>query len=254
MSKYEIFSDYTTLNKKDASDFMANISKLADEAFKNSDNKTRLLGNLVILEQYFNTLKDGLNKNDEKPSSITYKSIDMLWDYLYGKIKPSDFEDFANNLYACVLEYMVGEDLTDEQSEFYENNFPNDNISSIEWQIIGWISYLLLELTAIHGGKINFDEFKSCDFIDFVSLDEILNILSDACIDFAKVECKSNMAKDVIKAFEDVCVTPLFQSIIIKIQKSLKEALDAKLEDYQNLRNKQCSILPQEFAADFLEF
>ena len=101
---------------------------------------------------------------------------------------------------------------------------------------------------------INFDEFKSCDFIDFISLDEILNILSDACIDFAKVECKSNMAKDVIKAFEDVCVTPLFQSIIIKIQKSLKEALDAKPEDYQNLRNKQCSILPQEFAADFLEF
>ena len=94
---------------------------------------------------------------------------------------------------------MVGEDLTDEQSEFYENNFPNDNISSIEWQIIGWISYLLLELTAIHGGKINFDEFKSCDFIDFVSL-------------------------------------------------------DAKPKDYQNLRNKQCSILPQEFAVDFLEF
>ena len=79
----------------------------------NSDNKTRLLGNLVILEQYFNTLKDGLNKNDEKPSSITYKSIDMLWDYLYWKIKISDFEEFANNLYACVLEYMVGEDLTD---------------------------------------------------------------------------------------------------------------------------------------------
>lgn len=49
----------------------------------NSDNKTRLLGNLVILEQYFNTLKDGLNENDEKPSFITYKSTDMLWDYLY---------------------------------------------------------------------------------------------------------------------------------------------------------------------------
>ncbi len=254
MSKYEIFSDYIALNKKDASDFVANISKLVDEAFKNSDNKTRLLGNLLILEQYFNTLKDGLNENDEKPSSITYKSIDILWDYLYGKIKISDFEDFANNLYACVLEYMVGEELTDEQSEFYKNNFPNDNISSMEWQIISWISYLLLELTAINGGKINFDEFKECDFIDFASLDEILNILSDVCIDFAEVECKSNMAKDVIKAFEDVCITPLFQSIIYKIQKSLKDALNAKPEDYENLRNQQTSILPQEFAADFLEF
>lgn len=254
MSKYEMFSDYTLLNKKDAYDFVTNISKLADEAFKNSDNKARLLGNLLILEQYFNTLKDGLNENDEKPTPITYKSVDMLWNYLYGKVKAFDFDDFANNLYACVLEYMVGEELTDEQSEFYENNFPNDSISSMEWQIIGWISYLLLELTAIHGGKINFDEFKACDFIDFVSLDEILNILSDACIDFAEVECKSNMAKDVIKAFEDVCITPLFQSIIHKIQRSLKDALNTKPEDYENLRNQQTSILPQEFAADFLEF
>ena len=57
---------------------------------------------------------------------------------------------------------------------------------------------------------MNFYEYRDCRFLDFVSLDEILNILGDACIDFADVECKSNTAKYVIQVFEDVCITPLF--------------------------------------------
>ena len=107
MSKYEIFSDYTTLNKKDTSDFMANISKLADEAFKNSDNKTRLLGNLVILEQYFNTLRDGLNKLGfnilaENPANCTtavytneidaYKIVQLMREKYSIEIAPSGGE------------------------------------------------------------------------------------------------------------------------------------------------------------------
>ena len=92
---------------------------------------------------------------------MMYEVIDMLWDYLYGKIKPSDFEVFANNVYACVLEYMVGEELTDEQSEFYKNNFPEGDINSLHWEILAWASYLLLELTAIHGGRMNLTSLNS---------------------------------------------------------------------------------------------
>ena len=92
---------------------------------------------------------------------MMYEDIDMLWDYLYGKIKPSDFEGFANNVYACVLEYMVGEELTDEQSEFYKNNFPEGDINSLHWEILAWASYLLLELTAIHGGRMNLTSLNS---------------------------------------------------------------------------------------------
>lgn len=51
---------------------MSNCSKLADEAFKNSSNQTRLLGNLLVLEQYMHTLEQGLQENGEEPLPITY--------------------------------------------------------------------------------------------------------------------------------------------------------------------------------------
>ena len=60
----------------------------------------------------------------------------MLWDYLKEDIKPSEFEDFANNTYACVLEYMVGEELTEEQLEFYKNNFSDNDINAVKWTIL----------------------------------------------------------------------------------------------------------------------
>lgn len=256
MSKCTFFSDFSALNRKDAGSWVADCSKLADEALKNSSNKTRLLGNLLVLEQYFHTLELGLRQNNEKPLAVAYRAVSMLWDYLYGEIKPSDFEDFANNLYACVLEYMVGEELTDEQSDFYNKNFPDETVNSLQWEILSWASYLLLELTAIHGGRLDFDEFEEYDFIDFVQIDEMLNGLSDACIDFVGVSCPSCMAKDVLKAIEEVYQTPLFQSVVCKVQKSLKDALAAKREDYGSLKNeyRQCSILPEELAADYLKY
>lgn len=256
MTAYKLFADFTSLNRKKAGDWVANCSTLADEAFRNSSNKTRLLDNLLVLEQYFNTLKQGIKENSAEVEPIVYKAMDMIWDYLYGKVKVFDFEDFANNLYACVLEYMVGEELTEEQYKFYQNNFSDDDINSLHWSILSWVSYLFLELLAIHGGRLDFDEFEECDFIDFVQIDEMLNGLNDACIDFAGVECPSSMAKDVIKAMEDVYETPLFQSIVLKIQKGLKDALHAKPENYEKLREEysQYSILPKEFAADFLNY
>ncbi|MCI7657666.1 hypothetical protein [Anaerotignum sp.] len=255
MIEYRLFADFTSLSRKNAGDWVANCSSLADEVFRNSSNQTRLLGNLLVLEQYFHTLKQGLKERGEEPGEITYQALDMLWDYLYGKIKPVDFEDFANKVYACVLDYMVGEELTEGQAAFYKNHFADDNIKSLNWEILAWASYLLLELTAIHGGQLDFDEFEGCDFVDFIQIDEMLNVLNDVCIEFAGVECPSSKAKDVIKAMEDVYETPLFQSIVLKIQKGLKDALHARPEAYERLREEysQYGILPEEFAADFLD-
>lgn len=256
MAEYKLFADFTALNRKNAGDFVANFSILANEAFKNSSTKTRILGNLLVLEQYFNTIKQGLEEIQDAPHPIVYKAVDILWDYLYGKTDISEFEDFANNLYACVLEYMVGEELTKEQAEFYKNNFSENDINSHNWSILSWASYLLLELSAINGGRVDFSEFEECDFIDFAQIDEMLNLLNDACIEFADIDCPSNMAKDVIKAMEDVYETPLFQSIMVKIQKALKDALNAETKDYKNLREEySClTILEQEFAADFMNY
>ena len=75
-----------------------------------------------------------------------------------------------------------------------------DDISSLQWAILSWASYLFLELIAINGGRLDYDEFEECYFVDFAQIDEMLNVLNDACIEFAGIDCPSNMAKDVMKA------------------------------------------------------
>ena len=84
----------------------------------------------------------------------------------------------------------------------------------------------------------------------------MLNALNDACIEFADVDCPSSMAKDVIKAMEEVYITPLFQSIIWKVQKGLQDAIHVKPEDYKKLKEeyRKASILPEKLAVAFLEF
>ena len=72
MAAHRLFCDFASLNRKDAGDGVSNCSKLADEAFKNSSNQTRLLGNLLVLEQYMHTLEQGLQENGEEPLPITY--------------------------------------------------------------------------------------------------------------------------------------------------------------------------------------
>lgn len=256
MKDYTFFTDYTTLSKAQSDDWVGDCSRLADEAFQESSNETCLLGNLLVLEQYFHTLCQGMAAEEQEPEAVVQEAIDLLWDYLYGKKEISDFEDFANHLYACVLEYMVGEELTEEQCAFAKEHFQGDDDTTLQWSVLGWASMLLLELVAIHHGRLDFEEFASCDKIDFVEIDEMLNGLSDACLEFTDVECKSNRAKDVIPAFQEVYVTPLFQSIVCKVQKSLKDAIEAKKEDYEALRKEyqQYTILPEEYAAALLEF
>ena len=50
MVEYTIFTDFNSLSKKDASNWVSNCRELVDEAFKVSSNKVRLLGNLLVLE------------------------------------------------------------------------------------------------------------------------------------------------------------------------------------------------------------
>lgn len=255
MEGYAIFTDYTQLNKQQANDWVQDCSQLAEEAFRNCSNSTRLLGNLLVLEQYYHTVRQGLAENEEEPIPILQESIELLWKYLQKTIQPKEFEDFANDLYACVLEYMVGEELTDEQQEVYENHFQDVPDYTCQWNVLSWISTLLMELTAIYGGKVE-EEFLDCEQIDFVELDEMFNFFSDACIELAEVECQSNRAADVMQAFEDVCVTPLFQSVVSNVQKALKDAWSAEPEKYQTLREiyQKNGILPDEYAAELLEF
>ena len=36
-------------------------------------------------------------------SNVCQEALDILWDYLEGKKAASDFQDFANNLYAASI-------------------------------------------------------------------------------------------------------------------------------------------------------
>ncbi len=74
-----------------------------DDAFADSSSHSRLLGNLLILEPYMHTLRQGLADLGRTVPVILQKAIDLLWDYLEGKKAVSDFQDFANNLYAAKL-------------------------------------------------------------------------------------------------------------------------------------------------------
>ncbi|HIT87444.1 MAG TPA: hypothetical protein IAB62_06825 [Candidatus Coprocola pullicola] len=52
------------------------------------------------------------------------------------------------------------------------------------------------------------------------------------------------------------CLSNTAFSVNHKVQKSFKDAMEAKTEDYEKLKKKyrQYAILPEEFATDFLEY
>ena len=89
---------------------METCSTLAVAALKDSSHKVHVLANVLLLEQYFNTWRQGLQKEGKELAPVVSITMELLWDYLFGKKKPSEFDSYANCLYACTLEYLVGEE------------------------------------------------------------------------------------------------------------------------------------------------
>ena len=118
---------------------------MAEDAFADSGSHTRLLGNLLILEPYMHTLSQGLANQGRMVPVILQKAMDPLWDYLEGKKEVCDFQDFANNLYAAALDYNVGEEITEAQAEFSRNFVDISWGKTCEWQILTWLSTLLMK-------------------------------------------------------------------------------------------------------------
>ena len=119
--KYALDTDFSSLNGPKAANWMMDFQDMIEDAFADSSSHTRLLGNLLILEPYMHTLRQGLADQGRTVPVILQKAIDPLWDYLEGKKAVSDFQDFANNLYAATLDYNVGEEITEAQAEFSRN-------------------------------------------------------------------------------------------------------------------------------------
>ena len=255
--KYTLNKDFSLLNGPKAANWITGFQDMVEAAFADSSSSSRLLGNLLILEPYIHIISQGLADNGRAFSKLSQEALDLLWDYLEGKKATSEFQDFANNLYAATLHYNVGEEITDSQAEFYRKCVDIPWGSTCEWQILTWLSVLLMEVVAINGGRLDFEEYEEYEQeVDFAEMEEMLNMLADACIEFTDTPCPSNKAKDMLKAQEQVYQTPLFRQFIERIQNGLLTALSAVPEQYPALREeyRQYAILPEEYAAKLLRF
>ena len=175
--KYTLDTDFSSLNGPKAANWIMGFQDMAEDAFADSSSHSRLLGNLLILEPYLHTIRQGLADRCRTVPAILQEALDILWDYLEGRKAPSDFQDFANNLYAATLNYNVGEEITDAQAEFYEKHIDIPWGSTCEWQILTWLSVLLMEVVAISGGWLDFEEYEQD--VDFVEMEEMLNMLQN---------------------------------------------------------------------------
>ena len=149
MSKYTLDTDFSALSGQKANNWILKFRGIAETAFKNSDNRSRLLGNLLVIERYVHTLQQGLSVTGNRPTTVLINALNLLWNYAEGAVTAIDFQDFANNIYASTLAYHSDEELSDTQELFYEQNFGNTKLTRVEWEIITWVSALLMELVAI---------------------------------------------------------------------------------------------------------
>lgn len=255
MGSLTLDTDFTTLNEKESKEWILNFREMVQEAFAESDNRTCLLGNLLVLEEYVHTIGDGL-ENDVPLSIVLKEAIDILWNYLDGNTTFNDFQDFANNLFACVLAFNVGEDLTEKQQNFCQKYFGDGDMSGCEAQAIGWCSGLLMQLVAIEGGRLDYDEFDDVSRIDFYGVEEMLTILEDICIDLTDTPVASHRAVDLERAEGQVHKTQLFQNLIKHIQDCLRTARNANSDDFLHLRNEyqKHGLLPKQYCKDLLEY
>jgi len=162
MSKYTLDMDFSLLNGPKAHNWIRRFRDMADSAFAGKDNRSRLLGNLLIIEQYVNTLKIGLSAD----------------------------------------------------------------------------------------GKQSYEQ------ISFAEIDDLLAFLTDASISMENIPLPSSTGADYSKAAEQVYQTALFQSMIERIQDSLKTALLATPEQYPELRAKyqERTIIPVESITKLMDF
>ena len=109
------------------------LYRMGERAFQNCGNSCRLFGNLLVLERYRHTLEQGLEKKGSGPLSLGFRhAVELLWDCLEGRAAPLDFQDFANDLDACVFVHNVG-DGEDIPREFWDRYLGETQRTAYEW-------------------------------------------------------------------------------------------------------------------------
>ncbi len=251
MQNFTLDTDFSELSGKDAHKIMLDFTQIVSNAFGNGENQT-LLGNLLVMSRYINTVHTYMSSNGDEISPGILKAYNILWDCLEGKISAADYEAFANYLLGVMSNYNTGSDY-DVPDEFYDEYFKGDfDPGALEINLLEWCVYLLVPLVVKDGGHIDYFEGEDEDMggIDFFGLNQIMDVTLDMCVELTDTPVPSSKASDLEKVYEKVYKTPLFTGIIKNIQNDLKTALAADPSKYSDLRNKyrSLSIMPEEYA------
>ncbi len=193
---------------------------------------------------------------DDAQLSVCFRYAQgLLWDYLGGRVTAADFQDFANDYYAWLLENNVGDsEWTPEGS--YAEYFADSCPEAYEWFAVEWSAGLLMQLVSIEGERVDHDDFEGYTELDFYGPLYMIDMLGDICIELTDTALVSNRGDDLEKAMTQVRKTSLFQEIVVHVQNDLQTALLASSAEYEALRKEygQYTIIPEQYAARLLEY
>ena len=254
MAEYTLKTNFTALVEPYANEYLIDFRNIVEKAFVHSDSRPRLLGNLLVLERYCNTVQQGLTADKAQLCVCLRYAQGLLWDYLGGRVAAADFQDFANDYYAWLLEHNVGPEgfCSEHFAEYFADSCPD----AYEWFAVEWSSGLLMQLVSIEGGRVDHEDFEECEKLDFYGPLCMLDMMEDVCIGLTDTPVVSNRGTDLEKAMTQVRKTSLFQEIVMHVQNDLQTALLAAPAEYEALRKEyaQYTIIPEQYAAWMWEY
>ena len=238
-----------------AIEYLMDFGKIIEKAFEYRDSRPRLLGNLLVLERYCNTVQRGLEGYETQLSVCLRYAQGLLWDYLGGRVTAADFQDFANDYFAWLLEHCVGPSI-DLYESLYAEYFTDSCPDPLEWIAAEWSCDLLMKLVSIEGGRVDYENFEECGKLDLDWVPYVLEIIQvGVCGWLASAIVASNREADSEKSMTQVH-NSLAQKIVKYVQNDLQMALLAAPAEYEVLRKEyaQYTIIPEQYAAWMWEY
>ena len=257
MEEYTLKTNFAALEDAQANEYLMDFGQIIEKAFEHSDSRMRLLGNLLVLKRYCNTVRQGLagQGHEAKLSVCLRYAQGLLWDYLGGRIAAADFQDFANDYFAWLLEHCVGPSI-DLYESLYAEYFTDSCPDPLEWIAAEWSCDLLMKLVSIEGGRVDYENFEECGKLDLYWVPYVLEIIQvGVCGWLASAIVASNREADSEKSMTQVH-NSLAQKIVKYVQNDLQMALLAAPAEYEVLRKEyaQYTIIPEQYAAWMWEY
>ena len=275
MEEYTLKTNFAALEVPQANEYLMDFGKIIEKAFEYSDSRPRLLGNLLVLERYCNTVQQGLEGHETQLSVCLRYAQGLLWDYLGGRVTAADFQDFVNDYYAWFLKHNDGPEetvsnLDAPSGQFLEHNEAPEGFCSehfaeyfadscpdpYEWIAVEWSCDLLMQLVSIEGGRVDYENFEGCGKLDLYWVPYVLEIMLVAvCDQLASAIVASNRGVDSEKSMTQVH-NSLFREIFMHVQIDLQTALLAAPAEYETLRKEygQYTIIPKQYAMWMREY